>query len=144
MSIHGALERLAAAEETARTRRTLLGMVAHELRTPLAVLNGYVSMMEEGSLGPTPSPWQRPLQVLGEKTRHMTALVEDLLSLARLEGGAMAPARVEVDLRQVIRHAMVRVAARAEALHARAAAGEITQTAVRKITQDNPKRFYGL
>ncbi|HEY8694123.1 MAG TPA: amidohydrolase family protein [Chloroflexota bacterium] len=32
----------------------------------------------------------------------------------------------------------------AEALHARAAAGEITQTAVRKITQDNPKRFYGL
>jgi len=94
-------------------------MVAHELRTPLTVLNGYVSMMEEGSLGPAPSPWQRPLQVVGEKTRHLVALVEDLLSLERLEGGAMVPARVEVDLRQVIRQAMVRVAAHAEALDAR-------------------------
>ncbi|MDQ6746751.1 MAG: HAMP domain-containing histidine kinase, partial [Candidatus Dormibacteraeota bacterium] len=115
----GALDRLAVAEETARARKNLLGMVAHELRTPLAVLSGYVSMLEEGSLGPAPGPWQRPLQVLGEKARHMTALVDDLLSLARLEGGGMSPVVVQVDLRQVVRQAMVRAAARVEALQAR-------------------------
>ncbi|GAC1572053.1 MAG: hypothetical protein NVS3B18_05300 [Candidatus Dormibacteria bacterium] len=117
--IHGALDRLAAAEEAARARKDLLGLVAHELRTPLAVLSGYVSMLEEGTMGPAPAAWQRPLQVLGEKTRHLTALVDDLLSLARLEGGALLPALEKVDLRQVVRQAMVRAAARAESMQAR-------------------------
>lgn len=116
---HEALQRLAAAEEMARARKNLLGIVAHELRTPLAVLSGYVSMLEDGAMGPAPGPWQRPLQVLGEKTRHLSTIVDDLLSLARLEGGAMEPAPVDVDLRQVVRQAMVRAAARAESLHAR-------------------------
>ncbi|MFN2463803.1 MAG: sensor histidine kinase [Candidatus Dormibacteria bacterium] len=117
--VHETLERLALAEETARARKNLLSMVAHELRTPLAVLSGYLSMLEEGTMGPAPGNWERPLKVLGEKARHMTALVDDLLSLARLEGGAMVPVAEEVDLRQVLRQAMVRAAARAEALRAR-------------------------
>ncbi|WP_334078377.1 phosphate regulon sensor histidine kinase PhoR [Microbulbifer sp. M83] len=64
-------------------RRDFVANVSHELRTPLTVIAGYLETLE-GS-GMAPQPWQRPMAQMREQTARMTALVNDLLLLARLE-----------------------------------------------------------
>src|SRR5207248_4758724 len=44
----------AAAQESSRSKSEFLNMAAHELRTPLSVVSGYLAMLAEGSLGKAP------------------------------------------------------------------------------------------
>ncbi|MFW6097273.1 MAG: sensor histidine kinase [Chloroflexota bacterium] len=77
-----------------RQRRQMTADIAHDLRTPLTVLAGYLEAMEEGTLKPTPER----LGMMQQEVAGLTRLVEDLrvLSLAdadRLELN-LAPADV--------------------------------------------------
>lgn len=66
-----------------RMRKDFVANVSHELRTPLTVLTGYLETLADSSqLSP---PWQRALDQMQEQARRMTALIKDLLMLARLE-----------------------------------------------------------
>src|SRR5205807_1817859 len=95
-----------------------LNMAAHELRTPLSVVIGYLSMLSDGTLGEPPTKWTRPLEMLNLKTAELNKIVEDLLAAARLASGAFPEQLAECDLGQLAREAMERVAARAELLNA--------------------------
>ncbi|MFW6069999.1 MAG: sensor histidine kinase [bacterium] len=72
-------------------RRQMTADIAHDLRTPLTVLAGYLEAMEEGTLAPTP---QR-LSMMQQEVDGLTRLVEDLriLSLADAD-------RLELELRE--------------------------------------------
>src|SRR2546422_726743 len=85
-------ERLASEAKSA-----FLNMAAHELRTPISVLNGYLSMLLDGSLGPPPTQWRRALEILNSKIREVNKMVGDLLDTARLEGNPGPPPRTEID-----------------------------------------------
>ncbi len=63
-----------------RQRRQMTADIAHDLRTPLTVLAGYLEAMEEGTLRPTPER----LAMMQQEVAGLTRLVEDLrvLSLA--------------------------------------------------------------
>jgi two-component system phosphate regulon sensor histidine kinase PhoR len=64
-----------------QVRRDFVANVSHELRTPLTVLHGYLEMIE-----PETMPQLAPvLNDLRGQSRRMTQLVEDLLTLSRLE-----------------------------------------------------------
>ncbi|GHI02347.1 sensor histidine kinase [Streptomyces cellostaticus] len=81
--------------------RRFLADASHELRTPLASIAGYAELMNR--IAPD-AAWRR----VGAESARMTALVEDLLLLARLDEGR-PPQSVEVDLVGVVAEAVRQV-----------------------------------
>ncbi|MDE2090891.1 MAG: phosphate regulon sensor histidine kinase PhoR [Gammaproteobacteria bacterium] len=86
---YGREQRLLLIRDTTRlhrleqTRREFVANASHELRTPLTVLKGYLeTMLEEGSVQ---QAWVAPLEEMHRQTTRMTAIVNDLLELSRLE-----------------------------------------------------------
>ena len=64
-------------------RRNLISDVAHELRTPLSNMQGYVEAVRDGLLDPNSST----MRTLHEQTLQLTGLVEDLRILAQVDSG---------------------------------------------------------
>jgi signal transduction histidine kinase len=78
---------MAAALEDAELRRSrVIGDVAHELRTPLATLSGYLEGLSDGVIEPSDDLWA---QLRGE-TARLQQLVDDLQDLSRAEAGTIA------------------------------------------------------
>ncbi|MFC0267179.1 phosphate regulon sensor histidine kinase PhoR [Kushneria aurantia] len=68
-----------------QTRRDFVANVSHELRTPLTVLTGYLETWQDSAADMLPPAMQRGLDRMHEQTDRMQHLVEDLLTLSRLE-----------------------------------------------------------
>ena len=67
-------------------RRDFVANVSHELRTPLTVVHGYLEMLDDIRLDPADQPeWAPMLAEMQRQSQRMTQLVEDLLTLSRLE-----------------------------------------------------------
>ncbi|MEO7402297.1 MAG: phosphate regulon sensor histidine kinase PhoR, partial [Burkholderiales bacterium] len=81
-------------------RRDFIANVSHELRTPLTVINGYLEHMTEGSLAE--SRLARPLTLMQEQAARMTRLIEDLLTLSRLEANDSLASEELVDIEPLI------------------------------------------
>ncbi|MEO5629457.1 MAG: phosphate regulon sensor histidine kinase PhoR [Thermomonas sp.] len=68
-------------------RRDFVANVSHELRTPLTVIHGYLEMLD-----PDEQPeWAPMLAEMQRQSQRMTQLVEDLLTLSRLEARDALP-----------------------------------------------------
>jgi signal transduction histidine kinase len=118
------LARLYAAEQLAnQAKSAFLSLAAHELRTPISVLNGYLSMLTDGSLGDDPAAWRRSLEILTAKTRELKTMVDQLLEASRLDISASGPPQAQIDLRDAVRQAVERARARADLLDAEIATG---------------------
>ncbi|MFL6200505.1 MAG: sensor histidine kinase [Thermoanaerobaculia bacterium] len=85
--------------EQDRLRRQLMADVAHELRTPLAILQGRI----EGLLDGVYPRDDTHLAELLDETRHLARLVEDLGTLAHAEAGALELRKEMVDLGDLVR-----------------------------------------
>jgi two-component system OmpR family sensor kinase len=66
-------------------RRELIANVSHDLRTPLATLQGYIETLLMKEDGLTPEERRRYLEVAARHCERLTRLVNELLELARLE-----------------------------------------------------------
>ena len=75
-------ENLEAAEQQ---RRNLTADVAHELRTPLSNIQGYLDAVNDGLLQPD----EATMSTLRQQTAHLVTLVEDLRLLALAEAGSL-------------------------------------------------------
>ncbi len=81
------VNRLAVALETTERRRArLVSEVAHEMRTPLTTIEGYVEGMLDGVFEPN----EETLTAVGEETSRLHRLASDLAELSRSEEGAVA------------------------------------------------------
>lgn len=70
-----------------QVRQDFVANVSHELRTPLTVIHGYLDMLD-----PTDFPeWAPILAEMQRQSQRMTQLVEDLLTLSRLEAQDSLP-----------------------------------------------------
>jgi two-component system, OmpR family, phosphate regulon sensor histidine kinase PhoR len=67
-----------------RTRADFVANVSHELRTPLASLIGFIDTLR-GPAADDPPAQQRFLGIMGEQAARMNRLIDDLLSLSRIE-----------------------------------------------------------
>jgi two-component system, OmpR family, phosphate regulon sensor histidine kinase PhoR len=83
------------------TRKEFVANVSHELRTPLSLIKGSVETLLEGARE-DPDLTVRYLQMIEKHTDRLTYLIEDLLSLARLESGQVVLNRQEVAVRPVV------------------------------------------
>jgi signal transduction histidine kinase len=68
-------------EQTERRRLELIGDIAHELRTPIATLEGYLEGLLDGVVEPSPPTWAR----LHDEAGRLRRLVDDLQELSRAE-----------------------------------------------------------
>ncbi len=82
-------------------RRDFVANVSHELRTPLTVISGFVEHMVEDAV-PDPAEWKQQMAMVNEQAGRMLRLVDDLLTLSRLEDEAQAPREEEFDVRDLI------------------------------------------
>lgn len=86
-------------EATEHRRLQLVGDVAHELRTPLATLDGYLEGLEDGVIEPSGATWQ----LLRAETARLTGLVNDLQELWRAEARQLPLTIEPVDVATVAR-----------------------------------------
>jgi two-component system phosphate regulon sensor histidine kinase PhoR len=78
-------------------RRDFVANVSHELRTPLTVVNGFVETLQDmPKLDNDMS--RRALLLMGEQTKRMEGLVDDLLTLSRLENSQNVLVEETVDV----------------------------------------------
>lgn len=91
-----------ALESTERRRHELLSDVAHELRTPVATLNGYVEGLRDGVIAPEPRTWE----LLHAETSRLGRLVDDLRKVSRAEERQLDLRPVRSDARELLREAV--------------------------------------
>jgi two-component system, OmpR family, phosphate regulon sensor histidine kinase PhoR len=70
-------------ERADRMRRDFVANVSHEIRTPLTVLSGFIETLQ--SLDLTPAEQAKYLQLMQSQSQRMQALVDDLLTLSKLD-----------------------------------------------------------
>jgi len=100
--------------EASQSKSDFLNLAAHELRTPISVINGYLSMLEDGTFGVPPEPWSRPLEIIRDKSTELGRLVDSLLGAAKLQSGSLETKPVLVDVGSRVREAIERVQPRAD------------------------------
>lgn len=93
-------DRLAALESA---KSAFLRLASHELRGPVGVLGGYVSMLDDGSLGQLPDGARSVMPILVAKLRAMTLLIDQMLETARLEDDRLVLDVRRVDVSGVLR-----------------------------------------
>jgi signal transduction histidine kinase len=64
-----------------------ISIASHQLRTPLTVIKGYISMMREGSFGKLEPTIMENLEKVYTANERLIRLVEDLLDISRIESG---------------------------------------------------------
>ncbi|GAC1434751.1 MAG: HAMP domain-containing sensor histidine kinase [Solirubrobacteraceae bacterium] len=108
LALNGMLERLEQAFEARQQSedrlRRFLADASHELRTPLASIRGYAELFRMGASTDAEGT-RRAMRRIAEESRRMGLLVDDLLTLARLDE-ARALAREPVDLAALARDAV--------------------------------------
>ena len=107
-----ALVRLSVASREAMAanaaKSEFMSLAAHELKTPIGVIAGYISMLRDGSLGPVAPGWETPLETVAGKVDELAALVNDLLLVARLEAGEIPTSTEPVDVLELVSDAIAR------------------------------------
>jgi two-component system, OmpR family, phosphate regulon sensor histidine kinase PhoR len=83
-------------------RADFVANASHELRTPLAALLGFIETLQ-GSAREDPKARARFLSIMQEQARRMARLIDDLLSLSRIELNAHRRPDTPVDLVPIIR-----------------------------------------
>jgi len=82
-------------------QRELLANVSHEFRTPLSIINGYVETLLDGALE-DPEMAQRSLKAMHKNSRRLALLIDDLLTISRLEERAKLLEFRPVNLRELL------------------------------------------
>jgi signal transduction histidine kinase len=91
-----ALSARIAALEKAKTE--FLQIASHELRGPMTVIKGYLTMLEGGSLGSLPASAMSVLPLLIAKSDEADAMIEQMIEAARLEDGRLALKKQQGDV----------------------------------------------
>lgn len=75
---------------------------SHELRTPLSIISGFIETLQTTAKDDERAR-EKFLKVIGEQTTYMSALIEDLLSLSKIELTVDTPPEGKVNVNTVIR-----------------------------------------
>ncbi len=93
--------RVSVMERVDQQRSALLRSVSHDLRTPLATIQAVTSDLRDGTEYP-PATRARLLDLVGDEAARLNRIVANLLSLSRIEAGALQPDRQAVAVDELV------------------------------------------
>ena len=96
------LEAKEAAESADRLKSAFLATMSHELRTPLNSIIGFTGILLQGLAGPLNPEQCKQLGIVRDSSRHLLALINDVLDISKIEAGQLNLARAPFDLRESI------------------------------------------
>ncbi len=88
--------------EADRAKTEFVSTVSHELRTPLTSIKGYTDLLYSGAVGPINEQQKRFLGIVKNNADRLTALINDLLDISRIETGRIKLNVESVDLREIV------------------------------------------
>jgi signal transduction histidine kinase/CheY-like chemotaxis protein len=83
-------DKLASSTVTEKERAEFISNVAHELRSPLTSIKGYVDLLLEGEAGQLTELQNEFLMVVGANNDKLARIISDLLDISRLEAGRLS------------------------------------------------------
>ncbi len=89
--------------ETEQMKADFHSMIAHDLRSPMSVIQGYVSLMASGKTGEINATQAEFLDSVNRKITEMTALLNDFLDINKIEAGFVNLKCDDMDLGELIR-----------------------------------------
>ena len=89
-------------KELDKAKSTFVSMVAHELRAPLAAIEGYLDVILDGVGVDDPQKINQILNRSRERTRGLLALINDLLAISRMQAGRGAREKERLQLTSLL------------------------------------------
>jgi len=125
-------------ERLSNAKSEFISIASHQLRTPLAAIKGYISMVLEGTYGKMPQKAKKPIENVYESNERLVKLVNDLLSYSRLESGKMEIEKEKVDIVDLVANVvnMFKVEAKKKGLFLKM---EKTRETLPQISADSTK-----
>lgn len=90
------------AESADRLKSAFLATMSHELRTPLNSIIGFTGIMLQGLAGPLNEEQQKQMGMVQKSSRHLLALINDVLDISKIEAGQLSLSFAPFDLRSSI------------------------------------------
>lgn len=88
-------------KELDQAKSDFLSLASHQLRAPLSITKGYVSMILEGTYGACPQEMIDPLEMVYNGNERLVKFVNNLLDVSRMESGRLEYIFKEVDLAEM-------------------------------------------
>jgi len=90
------------AESADRIKSAFLANMSHELRTPLNSIIGFTGIMLQELAGPLNEEQRKQLKMVRDSSRHLLALINDVLDISKIEAGQLTLSVVSFELKPSI------------------------------------------
>ena len=100
--------------EAEELKSTFISIISHELRTPVALIKGYVGTLRREDASWEPAVVRQSLAVIEDEADRLATLIDDLLDASRLQAGALRLKRTELALDQLVASAAERFQTQSE------------------------------
>ena len=91
-------------QRAAALRDAFIGVISHELRTPVTTIFGLARILRRRGAAIDPEVRDQAIVDIEEEADRLTRLIEDLLVLSRVEGGAVPIETEPINLERLVRH----------------------------------------
>lgn len=89
-------------ETASKIKSDFLNVMSHELRTPLNIIAGYVELLREGVFGTIEAKQVEALEKVTRQSRELLIMINGILDVTRIEGGAVLLDQKAMDLNKFI------------------------------------------
>jgi len=90
------------AEAADRVKSAFLATMSHELRTPLNSIIGFTGILQQKLPGPLNAEQEKQIGIVRNASRHLLALINDVLDISKVEAGELSLGRERFDLRALL------------------------------------------
>ncbi len=92
--------------EAERMKADFHSMIAHDLRSPMSVIQGYVSLMASGKTGEVTATQQEFLGNVDRKIKEMTTLLNDFLDMSKMDAGFVNLKRTTLNVEELLQEVL--------------------------------------